>query len=556
MPPLMGFDEVRRYHENHHADQVAAARARPVVKIWDKNHGVNPGKTQYLPVAEVFGEIDGDFEEILNDTGPGSLNLYASHPLRDWLIDEVAEAEDVHVTVDLPGWRWHGKALTITEVQDEDGIEYVRIAFQHGFEHSKKIICFSNPFLPAIAQAPKHWNWAGNSITAIHALMFCNLWRRYAPGWQLPDDIFAPGGPQGWLANLNPSNWPQIVLPPLTDDTSMWCIITTRFGNFHDVIKGVLEDAGLMLQCTQWLPGDPQPRPSHFTLTKPTLLWECVDVSGVRGPFGNTLDGLLKLTSSLTEDFLEEVVTASDWGDAPAQYSSPTFFGTIRDFPWVVWRNSMRRDRVRGSGESGIRSWHMTIHKALAGAVVTGGRSPAWLNASVKLLLNAGLGYLGALIGNPGLALGIFDKQVEDVLLAFQRVAFSLRQAIMGRSSYGEHWEQGTGEGFSLSTLSTIRLGRWNTRAYTSFKIKVVNMAPFWIGRHIGLGGRAAGEIGRSGRLYVDTIHSVRLTWSRTKDPDFELALGTDKEEEAPTSRLGRLVEKVKAGLQIFGVDM
>jgi len=36
----------------------------------------------------------------------------------------------------------------------------------------------------------------------------------------------------------------------------------------------------------------------------------------------------------------------------------------------------------------------------------------------LKLLVNAALGYIGAIFGNPGLALGIFDSQVEDVVLA------------------------------------------------------------------------------------------------------------------------------------------
>ncbi|WP_032376014.1 Gp37-like protein, partial [Rhodococcoides fascians] len=375
MPPLLDFADVRQLHMQKSIEQAARARARPLVQIWDKNWGDDIGSK---PIAIIFGEIDGDFEEKLNDTGEGLLNLFGRHPICDWLITELEEEEDVHITVDSAGLRWHGKALTITEEQDETGIDFVRLKFLHGYEHAKKIVCFSNPFLPAIFQFPKLWTYAGSAANGIRLLMFCNLWRRYAPGWQLPDQIFDPAS---WLANLNPANWPQVVLPPKGQDTSMWAVISTRFGNLHDVITPVLRDSGLQLVCTRWLPGDPQPAPTHFTLTRPTLVWDVVDQSGVRGPSGTILDGLLNLGATLTSGNTEEIVTASPWGDPPPQYSSPTFFGTVKEFPWVVYRNAMRYEKQRGTGLSGVKTWRMVIHKALAGAVVTGGKSPAWAGA-------------------------------------------------------------------------------------------------------------------------------------------------------------------------------
>ncbi|WP_032376015.1 Gp37-like protein [Rhodococcoides fascians] len=160
------------------------------------------------------------------------------------------------------------------------------------------------------------------------------------------------------------------------------------------------------------------------------------------------------------------------------------------------------------------------------------------------------------MFGNPGLALGIFDKQVEDVVMAFTRVSFPILQWKMGRDGYGEHWEQGGGSGFNLSTLATIRLGKWNTRPYTSFQISIINGMPYWLGKHFGLGSRIACEVGRSRRLYVDQVHAWRLRWSPTEDPNYSISVGNDEAEESPTSRLGRFIESMKSGLQIFGVDV
>lgn len=515
-----------------------AQRARPVVKVWDKNWEFQ---------SALVGEIDASVEERMFDTGEGNIKLLGNHKLRDWMVDELDEGEDVHITVEVPGKRWGGKALTITDNQTEGGLEYIEMTLLHDREHLKKIICYSNPLFAAEFQWPKIFMWAGPSVFGIKTLIFLNLMRRFAPLWALPENIFDP---DSWLENIDPNNWPIVVKPgEFFGDDSMWTVLTTRFGNLHDVITPTLKDAGLIVTCERWLPGDPQPMASHMHLTKPTLVLDVVDKSGVRGPSGTVVDGLLKLGRTILEDGITDEISVLPTGEAPAGFSLPNSFFTDKDWPWVCWRNGMR------TGITGIQSWQMTIHKALAGAVVTGGRSPEWVNAGVKLLLNAALGYLGQAIGNPGLALGIFDSQVEDVILAFHRVAHAVRQSTMGRGAYGEHWENTGGTGFSVSALQAIRIGLWKTRAYTSFKISVANGAPYWVGRHFDLGDRVAAEVGKTGRLYVDQVNSLKLSWSRTQDPRWEISIGDDGGEESRGAILSRQLEHVRAIVQSLGVD-
>lgn len=538
-------DQVRHLLRMRTADRVTALRARPYIRIWDKN---------WILRSVFYGETAAKFAEIMNDAGEGELTMFGIHPLRKWLIEELALEEDVHITVDNPGKRWHGKALTISERGEESGVEYITIKFLHGYEHAKKITCYSNPLLPPQFQWPKSYMWAGPSIFGIKTMLFLNLMRRYGPTWQLPDNIWdAPT----WQERLDPGTWGQVVIPSgLITDTSMWTVMVTRWGNFHDVTLPVRQDAGLQLVPYRWLPGDAQPAPSHFTLTKPTLVWDVIDRSGVRGPSGTLLDGLLHLGSTVMEDGINESISILDLPNPP-QYSQPGFMGTLQDYPWVAWRRGQRSDLsgINKGGLSGIISWEMTIHKALAGAITTGGKSPSYINAGVKLLLNGVLGYIGLIFGNPALALGIFDKQVEDVILAFIRVPNSLRQAMMGNDSYGEHWEAGGQSGFSVSTLQAVRIGFWNTRAYTSFRVKVRNGAPYWVGRHFDVGSRVAAEVGNSGNLYVDQVHSLTQSWNRTQNPTWEISIGDDSEEQQPTAKLWRQVEQMRAMLQALGVE-
>lgn len=535
-------EENRRTLLKRAADRAIEQRRRPQIYLCDKNWE-NP--------RPLWGEIDPSFEEKLNDTGEGTITLFGNHKERDYLLKELKEAEGVHIYVETPGKRWAGSGTTIN-YQSGEGFDLIEIKLLHDYEHCKKIVCYSNPLTPAEFQWPKIWMWAGPSIAGIKTLLFLNLLRRFLPLWSLPENIFDPAS---WLANLNPNNWP-IVVNPMSNfftDTSMWTVLTTRFGNFHDVVGPTLKDAGLQITCDRWLPGDPQPAPGHMTLTRPTLVLDLVDKSGVRGPTGTVVDGLLKLVATILEDGISEAIDTVDWTTTPEQYDTPGFLGTVNEFPWVAFRNGMR------TGLTGIKSWQMVVHKPLAGAIVTGGKSPSWVNSGIKLLLNAALGYLGMLFGNPGLALGIFDEQVEDVILAFHRVGHPLRQSIMGRGQYGEHWENTGGTGFSVAALQAIRIGLWKTRAYTSFKFEVRNGAPYWIGRHMDLGDRVAGEVGAVhdgiGELYVDQIDALKLEWGRDKDPLWNIAVGDSSAERQPGALLSHQLEQVRALIQSLGVD-
>lgn len=513
-------------------------RARPHIQLWDKNW-------EY-PIT-LAGEIEASFETRIYDTGEGNITLPGDHKIAS-MLHALGESEDLHITVDTPGIRWSGKVSTIREYAEE-GQHRIELSILNEYEHLKKIICYSNPFFPAEFQWPKIFTWAGPSIFGIKTLIFLNLMRRFVPFmWTLPENIFDAAN---WLANFNPANWPIVVVPGnILTDTSMWTVLTTRFGNLHDVINSTLKDAGLVITCTRWLPGDPQPAPTHFTLTKSTLVIDVVDKSGVRGPSGTLLDGALKLGRTILEDGLtEEVYVDPNTGEPPAGYSIPDTFFTDKDWPWVCWRNGMR------TGLSGVSSWEMTVHKPLAGAIVTGGKSPQWVNAGIKLLLNAALGYLGAFIGNPALGLGIFEDQVEDVVLAFHRVPLPMRQAAMGRGQYGETWENAGGTGFSISTLQALRVARWKSRAYTSFKVTVVNGAPYWIGKHFTLGDRVGAEIGDTGRIYIDQVNSLKISWDRSQDPLWEISIGNDEAEEPRGAVLSRQLEQVRAFVQSLGVD-
>lgn len=506
---------------------------RPVICVRDE---------YWLPVCYLRGELAANFEEILNDTGEGEFTIPASHLLTTWLLDPENRLKDVHITVDTTYKRWGGKCDYIQRVTKNGELAAVRAHFLHDYNRAKKITCFSNPAFPAEFQFPKAMPWAGPSCTGISTYGITNNARINLGLWEIPANIFDP---VQWLPDWNASDWWTQFVPinPLTD-TSRWTVMSSRFANFHDLVKPTLADASVHLEVTRWFPCEPWPMPSYVDPPNHSVrLFKPVDKSGFSGPTGTMVDGLLNLVGTVAEDYINELITLMARPDVP-EYKLPGWFGTATKAPFVVFPEGKY---------SRIASSEMTIHKAMAYAMVTGGKSPQWVNSAAKLAANAALGYLGAAIGNPGLALGVFDFLIEDVILAFHRVANTMLKERIGPDADPEAWVQGPGVGFTLSTLQAIRTGFWDNRGYTSFKAQIEDGAPWRVGKHFDLGDRIAFEI--AGQLYVDNVRSLKLAWDRTTAPTWEVSIGDDTAEEEPAARLMRYKEQLFTLLQQQGVE-
>lgn len=537
------FDAARAALDAEWNQWVREAQAPPDVEVFDQD---------WVPIAPIIGTMSGAVEETVNDAGEGKVAMLGDHPAGRWMADEVEEGADVHLRVRQGGNVWTGKAQTITEEMSASGLETVTWSGLHDYQHAKKVYCYPNPWSFAQLQWPKIYIWYGPAKTGLLQLLHVNLIRRYQAGFIPYPDNFS----QASYARMDIDAWAQIVDPRglgLHQDSSMHSIIVTRMGQFHEIAKPILEDAGLRLKATRWLPGDPQPFPDWAVLSMPTLIWSIEDMGGVRGPTGTLLDGFVALVRSIAEDGIEETVEAVPY-DPPQEYREAGWWGTKVMAPTVVFYRQQRWTRIEGSGQVGVKSWKRTVHKALGSAILTGGKSPGWVNSGIKMLVNAALGWIGMIFLNPGLTLGVLDDQVEDVVLAFWRHRFGKRQDTMGRDAYGEVWETSGSTGFSLSTVAAIRAGRHATRPYTSYKLEIVNAAPYIVGRHFDLGSPVSAEVGRTGRLYTDHLRTKRIEFDAAS-VGTALSIGVDSEEKSPTARLGRVLESVKQITQNLAVQ-
>ena len=529
--------------ENEWQQWQREANTNVVVEVFDKDW-------EFVGFADLV--IESDDELIVNDAGEAQVVLHADSLAGRWAIDDVDEAEDVHLRISQGvSEPWCGKAYEIEEEMHESGLEVVTIRALHDWQHAKKLSCYPNPWFNIGLQWPKSYFWYGPTATGVKQLLLVNLMRRYQNGWIALPDMFS----QRSYQSLRVDQWAQVVSPlnvGVQFDPTQHAIFATRMGNFAETVQPMLEDAGLMLTATRWFPGDPQPFADWCVLTKPTIVWDVVDKSGVRGSTGTMWDGFIKYVRQIDSDGLTETTTAVPY-ETPAEYEQPNFWGTITDAPACVFYQKQRWSGVKGSGQVGVLTWKRTVHKALADTIVVGGKSPGWVNSSLKMIANALLGWIGMIFMNPGLALGVFDEQIEDVVLAFSTWTNHKRRSKMGRDAYNEYFDSSASNGFGISTVAALRSGLEATKAYTSYQFQLVNGLPYFVGRHFALGDRVSAEIGRTGKIYTDQIRSIRRL-ADASGTRFEVSLGVDREEKSPAARLGRMLESVKNVVQGIGV--
>ena len=531
-PVDIRLDGVRARVMDRRAQERRTLAKRPDVLICDK---------EWKLVAYLQGELMGDCEEIANDTGEAEISIPGQHRLVSWVLSKQRWPEDVHIIIQTPYKRWSGKADSIQRVIAAGEMVAVRLHFLHDYDRTKHLECYATPGSPAEFQPIKAMPWVGPSVTGTNTYGLVNMWRVQMGIDSLPDDILAGVRmfddwlPEDWWTTMVPNN-------PLVD-TSRWTAMSARFPMFHDLVLPTLQDGGLHLSVQRWMPGDPPVPGVSLSGEHSVRVFKTIDKSGYQGFTGTFVDGILNFVGTMAEDFINEI-SHELAREVPEDYKLPAIFGTHQSAPFVV---------IPEGAQTPLSSSTMTLHKAIAYAMVTGGKSPQWVNSLAKLAANAALGYLGMAIGNPGLALGVFDFLVEDTILAFHRLPNPVRKAMMGPDANWEQWVQGPGVGFTLSTLQSLRTGFWDTRYYTSFEAEVDPAALAWVfGKHFDLMDRIAFQIGD--QLYIDHVTKWGLSWSATEPVKQRLTIGDGRAEESPAAKMQRYKESILTLIQQQGV--
>lgn len=496
-------------------------REAPLVRLYDGDWNLK---------GRVAGEYEASFEWKLNDTGSGTIVLPDDHYLAKWAVAQqrVGKAKNVHVAVDKDGARWSGRLETLSMEQDDLGVRKVTLNFLHDYEELKHVLVWSNPFTPAAVQFPRVFMLAGPSRYMLKLALFLNLARLQGSWWAMPDD---PLDFDSWTQGLRLNQWPIMVKPDsLLLDDSEWTILNSRFKTWHDMAKGTLDDAGLMVECRRWLHGDPLP----WFGAQPRNGQLIVDVVDKGGWFGQTavggtiLGGLARTVLTVADDLVDEVREASGAMAESNEYAVSGFLGVAPENPWVVFRTDTEK------GTNVAESTSYTWQPATVTQIVAGGQSAPGVNEAITASLQLAGAFVETYLAIPNLGdplATILEPLYEDTLLAFMSYKSLQRSSSLGWSHYYESWVQGGDKAYTLSSIMAMRKGMLDTREKVTHTLTVGDGGPYLIGErgqgHFFLGDRVGAEIpGSGGRVTVEQVSDLRLAWDADTPHQWEITIG------------------------------
>ncbi|MCG5431244.1 hypothetical protein LV457_02930 [Mycobacterium sp. MYCO198283] len=519
----------------------------PLIRLWDK---------EFNFIARVENLDKWDWEELAQDDGEAHITFSGRDMdwLREVLTYQIDDDEDIHVTIDPDpdkphDWRmrWGGKVVTIEGEDTAGAASVTTLNCISNRRHLKGIYLAANPIFPMEVQLPKMFLWGGPTVSTCAISTFINCFRLFTLNgfYPIPRNLFAP---ETWLQNLSPLNWPVQVMPvnPILDQ-SRWCTIGARWKDAHTVLSPVMQDAGVICRAYTWLPGDPPPYTMFgdelAEVLKPTracVILSFENKSGVTGPTGTLVDGALNLFAATLDDLITETIIPLD---TDRDTETDPFFRKLllvapQPTPFVH----------RDVGYGNVRSSKFVIHKSQATDIIVGGKSPQWVNQAITFAIRYGISQLAQVVlgqeapGVEGLD-NIYQGQLDDVFVAFQRFVNPLRSSKAGSYAFREYFHQGHGSAYTLNAVQDIAAGDHAMKAYRSQKFDVGDGQPYILGEDYWLGDRVAAEI--RGVTYTENVWAIRAEGSRTDVGRPIISFGDDTREEDPVARGFRTMSNI-----------
>lgn len=555
---LENLEDFRLWAEEIRNDRIRRRAKPPRIRLWDGNYhyrGTTGGS-----------EIDFSFPFELNDTGIGDLRLPIDQKdrrgtfLAHWIMaEEKRGTKGVYVTVDKDGARWSGRMDEAVIERDGKG-DTVLVTFNSDYDQLKNVHVAPNPFLPLnIVQFPKLFMLGGPAIHTLKLALFLNLLRLQVTNFSLPSD---PMNPLAWVG-LDFSDWPIVVKPgALVDDISMWTIVSSKMGSWHDMAAPVLDDAELYVECRRWLTGDPEPW-EGANLRNGTLVVDIIDKSGHRTGTsfgGNLATGLARAVKNVTSNEVEDAYDLIS-GDPILSDEDllPNVLGTRPANPKVVYRDGL---------VTGIQTSKFRRKAAGPCRITTGGKSAPFVNE----LLKAAVNYCGDVLGDniqvPGVGVNVgslgsaIDAFIhgfyEDTLFAWNSVPLLQRAAEDGWAHPQETIVSGVNQAYVLSAALGLRQRRRETDGETSFELTVLDASPWLIGDqgrgHWFCGDRVGATNKYLGaRVYVRRCRRLVLAGGRDRSIGWQAEFGDLRTKKDALGKGLAMLESFMSDIQTLG---
>lgn len=458
----------------------------------------------------------------------------------------------VPVTVQIGNIRWSGRVDNF-DYALVNGVKTLTINCMGDYAWFSKILCWPNILTPIQFQFPTRALFIGPAVTCIKTLISEQVWRLQLGLWEFVNNIGSLNFDwRAWkgtalMSNGNPIDMlltPIVVIPtnPLAD-TSKWVSFNGRMDKISTLVEQVLKDNGLVLTASLWLPGDPQPDGLLVQLTAATIVVDCKDRSGVTGPTGTFIDGLVTNVVDIVDSALGEVLApflnpTNQY--APEGVNIAPLLGVNFVAPWVLFYDHPR---------SGINEYHLYGHHPIAHTIIGGGKSPKWLNDLINATFEWMIDAISIAIGITGIPSDLFNGTFNDVLLAFQLVENFERRNKLGPYAWPEFFVQTGASAYTLDEWFALASAMWDTRGYHAVQLTFDNGFPYSLGRDILLGSLAS--FACEGVLYTEYIEKITFVDDRQSRAKLSIVIGDGKRHENPIIKLQRNLVKFNEAFQI-----
>lgn len=446
----------------------------------------------------------GDYEELRfteKENQPGGLSILVPDDdyWGEYFYDQPRESFRP-IVVTLEGWEtlWLTTAYTRTKKGRK---KYIEVQAIHCIEYLNWMRIYPDPILPPEFQPSKWYSPIGPAATV------CALVTR----WN--------------LQRLQGSQWPIMVHPRFfktsTDGTS-WTSGSYRMDKVLDAVQEICEAEDLQIVPTLYMHGEsPQPFPGLQRLDRTTLIFDFVPRAGAKALTGTVAGGLIRTGIEIAKDLIEWVVYPV------ADPSSP------KSIDEMTGRDGEVFPLYRTGEWSPVDDLQQTVHMPMATRVTAGGKSPDYVNDVATGVVAGIVGYLGWLIGLPGLRLGFLEEKVKDTILAFHSLEDARAASQAGPWRFREAFSDSQSSGLSLQIVQSMKSTMFAHRGYTSHAVVVANAQPYIVGKHVKVGWPVAVEM-PDGTVEVDRV--TEITYEDTRDARGRviLQIGSGEAEREP----------------------
>lgn len=518
--------------------------------------------TIYNKVYQQTGTIDDhislEAEWKRNDIGTATLVLKGNDPNINAIMKATTDVVPIVIEAG-DNMRWSGRVNSYALALDNKK-ETLTVECVDDFTWFSRILVWPNFLLPIEVQFPKNAIYVGPVVTCILTMIAEQTFRLQSGLWEFindPAEILDLNDEwkyfqEKWHASgHNPIDY--LMLPITVQffnpifDTSPWVAIQGRMDKVYDLVKDLLNNYGLSLTASLWMPGDPQP-PSHINgiplmpllqpLSVPTILVTCVNRSGVVGPTGTFVDGAIEDVVDLQASLLG--TTLSPFLNPKNKYY-PSNLGVniapalgVNFVPsWVIFNG----DDVNSGGAI---TYKLSGYAPIAHTIIGGGKSPQWLNDLINASLEFVIDAIELTIGFSGIPDDLLNGTFDDIILAFQELENTQRRAEMGPYGFPEYFTKTGASAYTLDEWFALMQAMFDTSGYNCIQLKWANGYPYTVGRDVFLGSLVS--FVRQGKMYTDYVYSISLKDDRKTRAEVDIMVGNGKREINPVLRVVKMI--------------